>query len=335
MSIVHWTRAGAALAAATFLASIAGCATSSESASKQQLTAHVGRYDAPPGGLIRPRTGIPPFESVGRGATEQLNEVAADQLTTLATNSDRFDVIERAQLNQLLREQGLEGIVKPDELAQSGKVRGVDFLLLGKVSNLRVKGEQAKRGFGVGSLPIPGAGGAAAGLFDFTRKDSTITAECGVDIRLVDATSGSVAAAQHSDYTRTDTIGAFGVEILGTSGTADADLQLDEDNKGLILRLALDDALRDMLPKVDKALMARSRDIKAKAAAEAVAAPGAPSGTTLPTLPAVATPAPAETAAPAGAEAPKTEPAKKFCSGCGTALAAGVKFCGGCGTKVE
>jgi curli biogenesis system outer membrane secretion channel CsgG len=303
---------------------IEGCATSSESASKQQLTAHVGRYDAPPAGLIRPRTGVPAFESVGRGSTAELNDVAADQLTTLATNSERFDVIERAQLTQLLKEQGLEGIVKPDELAQSGKVRGVDFLLLGKVSNLRVKAEQARRDFGLGKIPIPGAAGGAAGLFDFTRQDSTITAECGVDIRLVDATSGSVAAAQHSDYTRTDTIGAFGVEIIGAGAGADADLQLDEDNKGLILRLALDDALREMLPKVDRALIARSREIKKAEAAAAAAAAPAPAVTPAPAAAESGAPAPAEPAA-----------AKKFCSGCGTALAAGVKFCAGCGTKVE
>jgi curli biogenesis system outer membrane secretion channel CsgG len=314
-------------AAALLVLGVAGCATSSESASKQQLTANVGKYDAPPAGIDHPRTGIPPFESVGHGATAELNDVAADQLTTLAVNSERFDVIERAQLNQLLKEQGLEGVVKPDELAQSGKIRGVDYLLIGKVSNLRVKGEKANRGFGLGNVPIPGAGGAAAGLFDFTRKDSTITAECGVDIRLVDATSGKVAAAQHSDYTRTDTIGAFGVEILGTSGTADADLKLDDDNKGLILRLALDDALREMLPKVDKALIARNKEIKAKAAAGSTAAATAAAG---------AAAAPVESSPPpAATEQPKAEGAKKFCSGCGTALAAGVKFFAGCGTKVE
>jgi curli biogenesis system outer membrane secretion channel CsgG len=283
----------------------------------------VGKYDAPPAGIDHPRTGIPPFESVGHGATAELNDVAADQLTTLAVNSERFDVIERAQLNQLLKEQGLEGIVKPDELAQSGKVRGVDYLLVGKVSNLRVKGEHANRGFGLGTSRSP-ARGAAAGLFGLHPEGLTITAECGVDIRLVDATSGKVPAAQHSDYTRTDTIGAFGVEILGTSGTADADLKLDDDNKGLILRLALDDALRQMLPKVDKALIARNKEIKAKAAAASTAAAGAVSAPVA---------APVESA-PAAAD-PKAEGAKKFCSGCGSALAAGAKFCPGCGTKVE
>jgi len=308
---------------AGILTAAAGCVTSGESASKQKLTANVGKYDAPPAGIDRPRTGVPPFESTGKGSGKELNDLAADQLTTLATNSERFDVIERAQLNQLLKEQGLEGIVKPDEIAQSGKVRGVDYLLIGKVSNLRVKAEQAKRGFGIGDIRLPGGG--SVGGFDFKRKDSTITAECGVDIRLVEATSGKVAAAQHSDYTRTDTIGAFGVEILGANAGADADLKVDEDNKGLILRLALDDAVREMLPKVDKVLLARGKEMKAKAAAAAPADP-APAAT--------AAPAAGSTAQPP-AEQPKTETAKKFCAGCGAQLAAGTKFCAGCGAKVE
>jgi curli biogenesis system outer membrane secretion channel CsgG len=297
---------------------LGGCATSSESAGKQTLTADVGRYSAPPSGIDKPRTGVPPFESTGAGSSKELNEIAADQLTTLAVNSERFDVIERAQLEQLLKEQGLEGIVKPDELAQSGKVRGVDFLLLGKVSNLRVKAEQAKRGFGLGNIRLPYGGGA--GLFDYTKKESTITAECGVDIRLVEATSGKVAAAQHSDYKRTDSIGAFGVEVLGVGATADADLKIDEDNKGLILRLALDDALREMLPKVDKFLLARGKE--KKAAAAPVASPAA----LAPTESEASEPPPA---------APAAGGAKKFCGNCGGQLAAGAKFCAGCGNKAE
>lgn len=308
-----------------------GCATSSETAGKQTLTADVGRYSPPPAGIDRPRTGVPPFETTGAGSSKELNGIAADQLTTLAVNSERFDVIERAQLEQLLREQGLEGIVKPDELAQSGKVRGVDFLLIGKVSNLRVKAEAAKRGFGLANLHLPGGG--ALGAFDFQRKDSTIKAECGVDLRLVDATSGQVAAAQHSDYTRTDSIGAFGVTILGVGAQADADLQIDEDNKGLILRLALDDAIREMLPKIDRFLLARGREKKASAAATSP-----PAETT---TPAGAAPAAPPAAVPAGASgeeiktAPGAEVAKKFCGNCGGQLAAGAKFCPGCGNKVE
>lgn len=292
-----WVAKGLSGVALTVLSTLAGCASSSESAGQQTLTQHVGQYDTPPEGIARPRTGVPPFESTGAGSSRELNSLAADQLTTLAVNTDRFTMIERAQLDQLLREQGLTGLVQPGELAQPGRVRGVDFLILGKVSNLRVKAQQAKRNFGLGNVRLPMAG--SIGAFDFKKQDSTIIAECGVDLRVVETTSGRIVCAQHSDYTRTDTIGAFGIEILGANADADATLKIDEDNKGLILRLALDDALRQMLPKLDRELLAMDRQ-------------QAPAAITTPTA-----------------------SGQKFCTQCGTQIASTGKFCPGCGGKAE
>ena len=303
-----------------------GCASSSESAGEQKLTANVGRYDDPPQGIDKPRVGVPLFEITGEGTSKGLEKIAGDQLTTLASKSKRFKVIERAQLTQNLKEQGLEGIVDPTELAKSGKIRGADFLLFGKVSNLRVKAEKVNRGFGFGDIQIPGGG--RLGGFDFNRKDSTIKAECGVDIRLVNSTTGEVAVAETSDYTRTDTIGAFGVKILGAGANADADLKIDDDNKGLILRLALDSAMRKMMPELDEFLVERTKEMKAK---------GLPPTPDVP-APAVSAPsaaaAPSTPAAPAVADPPK-EAAAKFCGKCGEKLAADAKFCGKCGTKTE
>ena len=229
---------------------LAGCVTSSESAGVQSLTANVGKYGPAPSGVDQPKVGVPAFKTTGSGSSRALDENAADQITTLLFNSDRFRVIERAQLDQLLAEQDLEGIVKEGELARQGEVKGVDYLLIGKVTNLRVKAEQSKRGFGIGRIPIIGTRNSL-GAFDFKKKDSTITAECGVDLRLVNPTTGELFAANSSDYKRTDSIGAFGVQVLGVNADADASLEIDEDNKGLLLRLALDNALQKMMPKID------------------------------------------------------------------------------------
>ena len=99
-----------------------GCASSSESAGGDTLTSHVGKYDPPPSGAARPRVGVPPFNvQTGQGFSGgggDLNELAADQMTTLLDNSERFSVIERAQLQKLLDEQNLEGIVVPGEMAK-------------------------------------------------------------------------------------------------------------------------------------------------------------------------------------------------------------------------
>jgi curli biogenesis system outer membrane secretion channel CsgG len=296
----------------------AGCVTSEESAQRDTLTANVGVYPMAPSGIAKPRVGIPPF-----GVTDpnlqgsNLETLAADQLSTLAVKTGRFVVIERAQLQKLLDEQNMEGIVKGGEIAKPGLIRGVDYLFLGKVTNLRVKAERSAKSFGLGAIPIPGAG--YAGLFDYKNKNSTITAECGVDLRLVDPTTGEVFEAEFSEYKRTDSIGAIGIEIAGANAEAEADLQIDEDNKGKLLRLALDDAVKKMLPSLDQKLLELGRN----------AAPPAAAGGT----PAAATPAAggAQAAPPAP---PTPVEAVKFCANCGNKLEPGTKFCGSCGAKV-
>lgn len=228
------------------------CVSSSESAGRSKGLANVGTYSAPPPNAPRPRVGCPQWmvEESGKGQSEPLGRQAADIMTTLATNSHRFQVIERAQLKQLLNEQGLEGIVRPEEMAQYGKVRGVDYLLFGKVTNLRVKKETGKSGFGLGDVQLP-FGGRAGGM-DVSSDKTTIKVEMGVDIRLVDPESGAVVAAQHSDFDRTDQANAFGVKILGAHAESDADIDISEDSKGRLMRLAIDDAFRKMLPEIDR-----------------------------------------------------------------------------------
>lgn len=291
------------------LLALSGCATSSETAERDQLTAQVGVYPPPPPGMVKPRVGVPNFSISGEGSSKKLEEFAAAQLSTLAFQTRRFDVIERDQLDQLVKEQNLEGVVRSDELAKAGQVRGVDYLLYGKVTNLRVKTEKASRGFGFASIPFIGIGG-----FDYKKKDTKVVAECGVDLKLVNPTTGKTDAAHFGEFKRIDSIGAFGIEILGANAEAEADLNISEDDKGKVLRLALDEAVRKMLPDIDSVLDERTKEARktasAQPAAPAVTAPGTP-----------ATPALDATA-------------RKFCPGCGEKLEPGVKFCAGCGAKL-
>src|SRR6266480_2798650 len=144
-----------------------GCSSSSESAHRDTLTADVGKYPPAPAGITQPRVGVPPFKVQGTGAFSggDVNDLAADQMTTLLDQSDRFKVIERAQLTKLLDEQNLEGIVKPGELARPGQVRGVDYLLIGRVTNLRVKNESHNTGFGLAKISNIASGAVAAKHF--------------------------------------------------------------------------------------------------------------------------------------------------------------------------
>lgn len=314
-----------------------GCASTGESASKDKLTANVGRYDPPPqSGGERPRVGVPPFK-IEKNQTKihSLDQLAADQLTTLLDQTDRFDMIERAQIEQLLDEQNMEGIVKPEEMAKAGGVRGVDYLLLGRVTNFRVKQDQTKSGMNLGGIAgrFPGGGGFGAGQSGFDKKNQRITTECGIDLRLVEPTTGRIAASHFGEFKRTDSASAMGITVLGVGTTADAEVTIEEDDAGKILRLACDEALRKMMPKIDRELKNRgSRGASGSTATRApvrsaVAAPAENPGGDDAT-------APAETSAPASNGAAPAA-ATKFCGECGTKVAANAKFCPKCGAKVQ
>ncbi len=292
---------------------LTGCASTGETGARDALTEHVGHYDPPPPGIERPRVGIPPFSmDAPRGRfdfrTQRLDDIAADQMTTLLLATDRFRVIERTQLDQLLREQNLEGIVRPGELAETGQVHGVDYLLLGKVTAFRMRIDRTEEEAGVGGQVrdrlLDGWGGGVR------RSRATISTELGVDIRLVDPETGEVVEAVFSDFKREDTARSMGIDVAGVGAGGDADIEISEDDAGKVLRLAFDDALRKAMPQFDRMLRDRH-------GAQAQAAP----------QPTAAQPAPDAQ--------PATPPTPRFCGQCGTELSAGARFCGDCGAQIN
>jgi curli biogenesis system outer membrane secretion channel CsgG len=347
-------RSGALCVAALLLA--CGCSSNKESASRDKLTADVGRYTPPPRELgdNKPRVGVPPFKvTVAPGSfngnSSQLAQIAADQMTTLLDRSGRFDVIERAQVEQMLDEQNMEGIVRGDEMAKAGQVRGVDYLLVGKVTNFRVKQEQTKSGVDVGGIGgLVGGGRFGAGSTGFDQKNQRITTECGVDIRLLDPSTGKIAVSHFGEFRRTDSAGALGISVFGIGGHSDAGVTIEADDAGKILRLAFDDALKKMMPEIDQKILAKAgkRREANEGRTRTTAAPAreaeqdsagddaAAQEEEQPQKPARGAGGGSGSNAPRSNVAP-TAAGKKFCPECGEALVAGAKFCPKCGAKVQ
>ena len=349
-------------------ATACGCSGTKDTASKDKLTENVGRYSPPPSSVSdedKPKVGVPSFviqQVPGQfgGNKQELGQIAADQMTTLLVESGRFNVVERAQMEQLLKEQDMEGIVRPDQMAKAGQALGTDYLLIGRVTNFRVKQAQTKSGVDVGGIGgMIGGGRFGAGSTGFDKKNQKITTEVGVDIRLVDPTTAAIVVAKKGEFNRTDSAGAMGISVFGVGGSSDAQVTIEEDDAGRILRLAFDDALRQMIPEIDRKILskagARKRAgasarpnagrsaPKRSAAAEAEAAEDAGQGEDAAAEPEEAeeaeeAPARAPARAPAGNNAAgktNTTAAKKFCPECGEALAADTKFCAKCGAKVQ
>jgi hypothetical protein len=86
--------------------------------------------------LVGERMGVAvlPFEN--KGASKDLGEIILDKMITVLWNQERFKVMERAALNQVLAEQSLgqSGVLDATTAAEIGKGIGVDAIIIGSVA---------------------------------------------------------------------------------------------------------------------------------------------------------------------------------------------------------
>ena len=104
---------------------------------------------------------------------DKLGEAANDEFTTQLQQSGKFTVIERAQLQSILAEQGLgaSGAVAASTAPKIGKLLGVQLIFTGSITDFAIKG---------------GSGGAFGLSVSATKAKSTL------DVRLIDTTTGEV-----------------------------------------------------------------------------------------------------------------------------------------------
>jgi curli biogenesis system outer membrane secretion channel CsgG len=282
---------------------LAGCGTSSSETVTRDKMPDIGNYPPPPAGsTTRLRAGIVEFTDKSNA---HVADAAGEQLETLAVSSKRFNLIDRMAMKTLIKEQSLEGIVDPSELAKSGKIRGVDYMFIGAVTNFSLKTEKTSNQGGMFDRIIPGA----APLKIDTSK-TIITTDIGVDIKLVNTTTGEIVTKQFGEVKKELSASAWGVRVVGIGGDAKNNVQVDKDSQGKLMRYAVDEALRKMLPDIDDKISHPAAQVCPKCKTEY--APGSSFCTKCGT----------------GAEATK-------CVKCSTALELNAKFCGKCGTKVE
>ena len=282
---------------------LAGCGTSSEEKVTRDKMPDVGNYPPPPAGATtRLRAGVVEFQDK---SGNKVADAAGEQLETLAVSSKRFNLIDRMAMKTLIKEQSLEGIVDPNELAKSGKIRGVDYMFIGSVTNFALKTEKTANHGGAFDRLIPGA----APLKIDTSK-TIITTDIGVDIKLVNTTTGEIVSKQFGEVKKELSASAWGVRVLGIGGDAKNNVQVDRDSQGKLMRYAVDEALRKMLPDIDDKISHPAAQVCPKCKTEFA------SGSSFCTK------------CGTGAEATK-------CAKCSTALELNAKFCGKCGTKVE
>jgi curli biogenesis system outer membrane secretion channel CsgG len=176
---------------------------------------------------------IPPPPGFAVGLTEML--------TTALTQQSQFIVLERSKVDQVLNEQsfGASGRVDPASAAQAGKVLGAQVLIFGNITEYSE--HQSSVGGGLNVLKnLSGQVGASV---------SKVTAQIGIDLRLVDASTGQVVSSVRGEGKASATGIATNFQAadknLGVGGTAQTPL-------GQASRAAISNAIAGIVQGMQK-----------------------------------------------------------------------------------
>jgi curli biogenesis system outer membrane secretion channel CsgG len=148
------------------------------------------------------RTPIPDESwKIGEGLTEML--------TTELFKTGRFIMVERAALTDIVKEQelGQTGLVRKETAARVGELLGAQLLITGAVTEFEARS---------------GGGGGGVGYAGFALKLRTESAHVGVDVRLVDSSTGQILKSFNADAKAQSTGIGFAANIQGVAFGSDA-----------------------------------------------------------------------------------------------------------------
>jgi curli biogenesis system outer membrane secretion channel CsgG len=186
-----------------------------------------------PASLPRKRIAVLKFDP-GPAATQgaDLGAGLAAQLSTALLDTGQFIVVERAELASVLREQelGAQKLAGGEAAAQVGKLLGAQLLVRASVTEFEQRAGGGGLRIGIG-LPL---GNAALG-------GATNTGVVGIDLRLVDTTTGQVVQSYHAESKIEDRGVSADVGVRNISFGADS---FDKTPLGRATREAIDAAVR-------------------------------------------------------------------------------------------
>lgn len=175
--------------------------------------------------FARQQEGIPDLSGFGDGMT--------DMLTTSLASTGCFELLDRELLEELAREQRLAG----KEVA----LKGADALATGAISSLSY--DKSKSSFGGGLIPVIGG-----------VSSSKVTAKIGMDVRVVDVNTGSVAYTQSYDAQSGKRSygmsggGMIGSGLFGGSHSVQGGVEIEEAAREIIMNVT-NDMVEKLVPK--------------------------------------------------------------------------------------
>ena len=233
--LIGWTLAVAALAA--------GCATA-DTPAPALVPAAIAQSAPPLPAGPKKRVAVIRFENVGKFAAQygdwDVGGGLAAQLTTALVECGQFVVVERAALADILREQemAMEKLVSKESAAKVGQILGAQLLVKGSVTEFEQEAAGGGLKLGIG-LPGIGLGGGA----------NTVQAHVGIDLRLIDTSTGQVVRSVRSQGKASKTGVAVGIDVRNMSFGGDA---FKNTPLGIATREAIERAVRAVQEHMDR-----------------------------------------------------------------------------------
>jgi curli biogenesis system outer membrane secretion channel CsgG len=201
-----WTRGLPMLAVAGMIWSWVGVAEGQLFGPKATVTSPDGKsideaqaeaYDGP-----KARVAVSQFkDKTGKGWwTGAIGDGMADMLSTALFHSNRYIVLERQQVSDVLREQdlGASGRIKKGTEAPVGEIEGAELLITGAVTEF--EGAASGGGGGIGGIGGLGtAGRIIGGIAGGIKK-----AHMAIDMRVIDTRTSRIVAATSVEGEATD-----------------------------------------------------------------------------------------------------------------------------------
>jgi curli biogenesis system outer membrane secretion channel CsgG len=172
-----------------------GCATPGEPTATVTNTggpsiqqAQTERYDGP-----KARVAVGDFQVKAAGATLEIGDGLREMLLTSLFSSNRFIVLERQAIQDVMLEQdlGASGLVKPATAAPTGELEGAELLVYGVVSEFKMGASGIGLGMGMPGIPLTLGGGASNSYM-------------AIDLRVVDTATGRIVSATRVEGKATD-----------------------------------------------------------------------------------------------------------------------------------
>jgi len=186
-----------------FLGFVVSCAPTAEVTSggggPTMGQAQAESYNGP-----KARVAVTKFEVKAAKADYEIGGGLAEMLTTELFNTNRFIVLERRELHDIIKEQdlGASGRVRPNAAAPIGQIEGAELLVVGAVTAFEPNYRGAGGGLVIPGLPLGlGVGGKQAYM--------------AIDLRVIDTRTSRILAATTVEGKSTDFGGGLGAAIGG------------------------------------------------------------------------------------------------------------------------